>query len=140
MAKIIALDCGFKRTGIAVTDDLQIISSPLITLETEKLIIFLDDYIKKNSVEIIVIGEPKKLNLESTDSTLLVKNISNVVKNKFPKLKIVMIDERYTSKIAKDYIINFGYSKKKRRDKSLVDEISASIILQSYLDQIKWAK
>jgi len=140
MAKIIALDCGLKRTGIAVTDDLKIISSPLTTIETEKLIIFLDNYFKNNTVEVIVIGEPKKLNLESTDSTLLVEKLSNVIKNKFPKIKVVMVDERFTSKIAKDYIINFGYSKTKRRDKSLIDEISASIILQSYLDQIEKIK
>lgn len=128
-----ALDYGKKRTGIAVTDDLQIIASGLTTVETTKLLPFLKNYVSKESVETIVIGKPKQMNNTDSESEILILDFIKKLTKTFPHTPIVREDERFTSKMAFQTMIDSGLSKKKRRDKSLVDEISATIILQSYL-------
>jgi putative Holliday junction resolvase len=133
MGKIMALDYGKKRTGIAVTDDLQIIASGLTTVETKKLLPFLKEYMAKEYVETIVIGKPKQMNNTDSESEVLILDFIKKLKGNFPKTPIVREDERFTSKMAFQTMIDSGLSKKKRRDKALVDEISATIILQSYL-------
>ena len=133
MARILGLDFGEKRTGIAVTDELQIIASGLATVETNDVISFLKEYTKNESVELFVIGQPKNLNNEASQSALLVNLMFKKLQENFPDIGIVEIDERFTSKIAFQTMIDSGLSKKQRKNKSLIDEISATIILQSYL-------
>lgn len=133
MAQALALDFGIKRTGIAVTDDMKMIASGLKTVETKELMPFLKDYIHKNKVDVIVIGEPKHID---GNPMALEKNIGFLVEdlNKiFPSIKIERIDERFTSKMAFQTMIDSGLSQKKRRNKALIDEVSATIILQNYL-------
>ncbi|MGB0896313.1 MAG: Holliday junction resolvase RuvX [Flavobacteriaceae bacterium] len=133
MAKILALDYGQKRTGIAVTDDLQIIASGLTTVNTKLIFEFLNTYFKENDVEVIVLGEPKQMNYEASESEVLIKKFIQKFKQKYPQMSLVRVDERFTSKMAFQTMIDSGLSKKQRRNKALVDEISATIILQSYL-------
>ena len=133
MGKVLALDYGKKRTGIAVTDDLKIIASGLTTVETSKLIPFLKDYATKDNIETIVVGKPKQMNNTDSESETLILTFLNKLKGAFPKTPIVREDERFTSKMAFQTMIDSGLSKKKRRNKALVDEISATLILQSYL-------
>ena len=134
MAKIIALDYGLKRTGIAETDELQIIASGLTTVDTKMLFQFLEDYIKNNKVEAIVLGEPKRLDGSDTHSSKEVRKLKDKLGTTFG-LPVHMIDERFTSKMAFQTMIDSGLKKKQRQNKALVDEISATIILQSYLEQ-----
>ena len=134
MSRILAIDFGNKRTGIAVTDKLQMIASSLTTVETKNIISFLQDYMKKEEVECIVIGQ--SINLDNTDNEIE-KSIQSFIvdlKKNFPQMKIERIDERFTSKIAQRTIIDSGIKKMERRNKSLVDKESATIILQSYLE------
>lgn len=133
MGKIMALDFGKKRTGIAVTDDLQIIASGLTTIETPKLLDFLSKYTNEETVDTFVIGKPKQMNNTDSESEVLIIEFIKKIKARFPKTPIVREDERFTSKMAFQTMIDSGLSKKKRRDKALIDEISATIILQSYL-------
>lgn len=133
MAKILAIDYGKKRCGIAVTDELQIIASGLTTVESKDLISFLDDYFSKNEVETIVLGLPKRLNNEATHNTQPVLELRNRLRNKYSQ-KIELVDERFTSKMAVKSMIASGVKKKQRQDKSLIDEVSATLILQSYMD------
>jgi putative Holliday junction resolvase len=133
MAKILALDYGKVRTGVAVTDELQIIASGLKTVETKFLFDFLSDYFKNESVESIVLGEPKQMNFEVSESEVLIQKFITKFTKIYPKIPIVRVDERFTSKIAFQTMIDSGLGKKKRQNKALVDEISATIILQSYL-------
>lgn len=135
MAKIIALDYGYKRTGIAVTDDLQIIASGLCTVETPKLISFLDDYISKNPVEAIVVGYPTRLDGSDTHNTKPVQDLVNKLKNKYPNLSIHLEDERFTSKMARESMLQMGMKKKNRQKKEILDEISAVLILREFLAQ-----
>jgi len=133
MPRIIALDYGEKRTGIAVTDELQLIASGLTTVATADLLTFLDKYFAAEDVALIVIGLPMRLNNTPSESEQFITPFIKKLKHKFPDLPIKRIDERFTSKMAFQTMIDSGLSKKKRRDKALVDEISATIILQSYL-------
>lgn len=133
MARILAIDLGLKRTGIAVTDPLQIIATPLETVETSHLISFLQDYIKREQVEQFVMGLPKNLNNEDTDMTSHVRQWVEKLKKKFPGVPIALVDERFTSSIAKRAMIAGGMKKKDRRVKGNVDKISATLILQSYM-------
>lgn len=137
MPRILALDYGLKRTGIAVTDPLQIIASPLETVETNQLMKFLEAYLKKEEVEAIVIGDPKNLDNTPNDLSSVVKKFTTEVEQKFPGKKIVMVDERFTSKMAQQVILSSGKKKKDRRDKSLLDKVSAALILQHYLEMNK---
>ena len=134
MSRILAIDFGNKRTGIAVTDNLQMIASSLTTVETKNIISFLQDYMKKEEVECIVIGQ--SINLDNTDNEIE-KNIQSFIvdlKKIFPQMRIERVDERFTSKIAQRTILDSGIKKMERRNKSLVDKVSATIILQSYLE------
>lgn len=137
MPRILAIDYGLKRTGLAVTDPLKIIATALTTVESPKLIQFLKDYFKKEEVELIVIGEPKNWDESDTHATPLVKKLVEKLKKEFPHMPLKLVDERYTSKMAGDAIIEMGIKKKDRRDKSLVDKVAATIILQEYLRSIE---
>lgn len=133
MAKIMAIDYGSKRTGIAVTDDLQLIASGLTTVSTKEIFKFLKSYFEENEVELIVLGDPKRLDGSPTHSTELVQTFKKKLGITFGK-QVVMVDERFTSKMAFQTMIDSGLKKKQRQNKALVDEISATIILQSYLE------
>jgi len=133
LARILAIDFGKKRTGIAVTDELQIIASGLTTVNTEDLLPFLKDYIKKENVELFVIGKPKQLDNTDSESEVLIVPFLNKLSKEITSIPIHRVDERFTSKMAFQTMIDSGLKKKQRRNKALVDEISATIILQSYL-------
>lgn len=133
MARIMALDYGTKRTGIAVTDELQLIASGLTTVETERLLPFLEDYFTTEKVELVLIGEPKQKDGSVSESETAIREFLVKFDKKFPKMKTRRIDERFSSKMAFQTMIDSGLKKKQRRNKALVDEISATIILQSYL-------
>ena len=133
MARIIAIDYGKKRTGLAVTDPLKIIGSGLGTVESKKLIPFLKDYLKNEQVERIIIGYPKNLDDSDTHATPLVENVIKEIEKHWPSIPIQKVDERFTSKMASRAMIEMGLKKKKRRDKALIDEIAATILLQEYL-------
>lgn len=135
MSRILALDYGTKRVGVAVTDELQIIASGLTTVHSSELIQFLTDYINKEAVETIVVGEPKTLSNQETDSSYEIGKLIKSLTKKFPNQKIDKIDERFTSKLASQAIFLSGVKKKNRQKKELVDEVSATIILQSYMQQ-----
>lgn len=127
------MDYGLKRTGIAVTDPLQIICTPLETVSTQQVFDFLSDYLSRESVDKLVVGWPTDLYQRDTDATVHVSKFIKTLETKFPGLEVIKWDERFTSKIARQAISGSGLGKKKRRDKKLVDKISASLILQSYL-------
>lgn len=133
MGRLLAIDYGKVRTGIAITDELQIIASGLTTVETKELLPFLKNYCEKEQVEKFIVGEPKQMNNQESESEVLIKPFLEKLQNQFPKIPIERVDERFTSKMAFQTMIDSGLSKKKRRDKSLIDEISATLILQSYL-------
>lgn len=133
MARILCIDYGLKRTGIAVTDPLQIIATGLTTVDSEELISFLKKYFQREPVELIVIGEPKNLDDSDTHATPLVKAIITKIKKEFPQIPVKTVDERFTSKLAKQAMIEMGMKKKDRRNKRTVDEIAATIMLQEYM-------
>lgn len=133
MSRIICIDYGLKRTGIAVTDPLQIIATGVTTIESKQLISFLKDYFAKEQVEKILIGEPKNWNETDTHATPLVHKAIKEIKKFFPQIPLETVDERYTSKMAKDAMLEMGLKKIQRRNKALVDEIAATIMLQEYL-------
>lgn len=133
MARIICIDYGGKRTGLAVTDPLQIIATGLTTVESKTLITYLKDYFARETVELILIGEPKNWDDTDTHATPLVEKCIKDLQKNFPAIPIKKVDERYTSKMAKDAMLEMGMKKKDRRNKALVDEIAATIMLQEYL-------
>lgn len=133
MARIICIDYGLKRTGLAVTDPLQIIATGLTTVESKQLIPFLKDYFNKERVERIVIGEPKNWDDTDTHATPLVEKCIKELQKNFPAIPITRVDERYTSKMAKQAMIDMGMKKMQRRNKAIVDEIAATIMLQDYM-------
>ena len=136
MARILSVDYGLKRTGLAVTDPLQIIATGLTTVESKKLISFLKDYFLKEEVELIIIGEPKNWDDSDTHATPLVEKCIRDLQKNFPAIPVKKVDERFTSRMAKDSMLEMGLKKKQRRDKKLVDEIAATIILQEYLRSV----
>lgn len=141
MARILSIDYGKKRTGLAVTDPLQIIPNGLATVDTSALFSFLSSYVGREEVERIVIGEPKQMNGEPSENYARVVQFVERWRKVFPNIPIELYDERFTSVLAHRTIIDSGIGRKARRNKALVDEISATIILQSYLDYIqdkKW--
>ena len=133
MGRILCFDYGLKRVGVAVTDELKIISSPYDTFPTSNVFNLISEYVSENIIEMFVVGLPYDLKGRETDATKKALDFIKSLKNKFPTIPVDTYDERYTSKIAKDTIKEMGKSKKYRREKSNVDKISASIILQSYL-------
>jgi putative Holliday junction resolvase len=133
MARILAIDYGKVRTGIAVTDELQIIASGLTTVATKELVSFLKTYISKEKVELFIVGEPKQMNNLPSESEVLIAPFLKKLSQTFPNIPVTRVDERFTSKMAFQTMIDSGLKKQQRKNKSLVDEISATLILQSYL-------
>jgi putative holliday junction resolvase len=137
MARILAIDYGGKRTGLAVTDPLQIIATGLTTIDSKELIPFLKKYIAEEQVELIIIGLPKNWDESDTHGTPLVEAAIKKIQKEFPAIPLKTVDERYTSKMAKDAMLEMGMKKKDRRVKGNVDVIAATIILQEYLQSIQ---
>lgn len=135
MARVIALDYGKVRTGIAVTDEYKIIASGLTTVTTKELLVFLKEYIKKEKVEKIIVGEPKQMDNTPSESEALILPFLDKLTAAFPLIPIERQDERFTSKMAFQSMIDGGLKKKQRQNKALVDEISATLILQAYLNR-----
>lgn len=135
MARILCIDYGGKRTGLAVTDPLQIIASALTTIESKTLITFLKNYFQQEQVELILIGEPKNWDDSDTHATPLVEHCIKELNKHFPAVPVKKVDERYTSKLASQAMIQMGMKKKDRQKKGNVDQIAATIMLQEYLQQ-----
>ncbi len=133
MARVLAIDYGEKRSGIAVTDELQIIASGLTTVESPKLIDFLKDYFSREKVITVLIGDPKQMNNEPSQSAAAVNSFADKFSKMFPDIKVVRVDERFTSKMAFQTMIDSGLKKKDRQNKALIDEIAATIMLRDYL-------
>lgn len=134
MARILALDYGKKRTGVAVTDPLQIIATAVDTVDSNELIGWLKKYMQQEQVELLVIGYPLALDGSPTDATPLVEKFIGKFANVFPQLPVVKVDERFSSKMASQSIAEMGLKKKQREDKSLIDAVSAVILLRDYLE------
>ena len=133
MGRILALDYGTRRTGIAVTDELQIIASGLTTVPTEELLSFLAKYFSEETVELVLVGEPKQKDGTHSAVEEEIQKFLKEFETQFPEIKVNRVDERFSSKMAFQTMIDSGLKKKQRRDKALIDEISATIILQDYL-------
>jgi len=133
--RILSIDYGGKRTGLAVTDPLKIIATGLSTVETPKLLTFLKDYFSKEKVELIIIGMPANLDDTYTHATPLVKNFIKQLQKNFPAIPVKEMDERFTSKMASQAMLQMGLKKMKRRNKALIDEIAATMMLQEYLNK-----
>jgi putative holliday junction resolvase len=133
MARIMAIDYGLKRTGIAVTDPLKIIASALTTVDSARIFTFLEDYLKKEKVELILIGDPHNLDDSPTNLSTHVQRILGIMQRKYPAIPVKTVDERYSSVMASRALIDMGMKKNKRREKGIVDQIAATMILQEYL-------
>jgi putative Holliday junction resolvase len=136
MPRILAFDYGMKRTGIAVTDPLKMIASPLMAVETDKLHLWLQQYLASEAVEAFVVGLPSRLSGEDTHATRPVLNFIEKLNEVYPYIPVYTIDERLSSREAKQSIINSGAGKQKRADKKLLDTVSATLILQTHLQKI----
>lgn len=137
MGRIIAIDHGRKKTGLAVSDPLKIIGGGLTTVQSAQVINFLKDYMQKEEVELFVLGEPHQMNYQPSENMPRVLKLKSDLEKAFPQIPIKMVDERFTSVLAQRTMIDAGIKKMKRRDKALVDELSATILLQSYLESIR---
>lgn len=137
MGRILAIDYGKKRTGLAVTDPLRITANPLLTIETKGLINWLQTYFEKEKVDIVVIGRPTQMNGEESESMNYIRPFIGNFKKQFPTIPITMYDERFTSVLAHQAMIAGGMKKKDRQDKAIVDKIAACIILEGYLDSLR---
>jgi putative Holliday junction resolvase len=133
LSRILAIDFGVKRTGIAVTDELQIIASGLTTVPTDELLSFLENYFNEEDVALVVVGEPKRMNNENSAVESSILEFIKKFESQFSNIPLRRIDERFTSKMAFQTMIDGGLKRKQRKDKGLIDKISATIILQSYL-------
>ena len=138
MGRIIAIDYGTKRTGLAVTDPLRIIANALETVETKGLEKWLADYFTKNNVDIIVLGKPSQMNGQPSETMRFIEPLATRLRRAYPDKEVVLYDERFTSVMAHRAMLESGIGKMARRDKALVDRISATIILQSYMDSIQY--
>lgn len=136
MGRILAIDYGKKRTGLAVTDPLRIVPGGLTTVATNSLVDFLIDYIPREGVDLVVIGLPRQMNNEESESMRYIKPFVARFRKLFPRIDILYHDERFTSSLAQRAIMDSGLGKQKRQNKALVDEVSAVIILQSYMDSL----
>lgn len=137
MGRILAIDYGRKRTGIAVTDPLQIVANGLTTVATHELLNFLEDYVRRESVDLFVIGLPKTMNGEPSENARYITPFAKELAKRIPSIPIRFYDERFTSVLAHQTMLDGGLRKKARQNKALVDEISATIILQSYMESNK---
>ena len=138
MGRILAIDYGTRRTGLAVTDPLRIIANALATVETKQLERYLADYFAKNDVDIIVVGKPSQMNGAPSETMRYIEPLAGRLRHAYPDKRVVMYDERFTSVMAHRTMLESGIGKMARRDKALVDRISATIILQSYMDSIEY--
>jgi putative Holliday junction resolvase len=135
MPRILSIDYGIKRAGIAVTDEMQIIASGLTTVPSETLIAFLKEYFTKERVEKVIIGEPKQMDGTPSESTAIIEKFIKTFITTFPEMPLDRVDERFTSKMAFQTMIDSGLKKKQRQNKSLIDEIAATIMLQDYMNR-----
>jgi putative holliday junction resolvase len=135
MPRILAIDYGMKRTGIAITDEMQIIASGLTTVPSETLILFLKDYFTKEKVEKVIVGEPKQMDGTPSQSAVIIEKFIKVFQKEFPEMPLDRIDERFTSKMAFQTMIDSGLKKNQRKNKALIDEIAATIMLQDYMSK-----
>ena len=140
MGRILAIDFGTKRTGIAVTDPLRIVPGGLTTVATHELMAFLAGYFAKEQVDLIVVGHPTNMNGEESASMKQIRPFVDKLKKQYPDKEVVMFDERFTSVLAQKAILEAGIKKMARRNKALVDEVSATIILESYMNSIQYKK
>lgn len=138
MGRLLAIDYGRKRTGLAVSDVLQMIATGLTTVSSGEVINFLSDYVSKEPVDLFIVGLPKQMNNEPSENMKYVETFVSQLKQKIPNIPIVYYDERFTSVLAHKAMLEGGLKKKKRQDKALVDEISAVIILQAYMESKKY--
>lgn len=137
MGRILAIDYGKKRTGLAVSDPLKIIAGGLTTVQSHKVIPFLLEYMKTNDVELLLLGEPRQLNNEPSENMARVQKFKNQLRKAMPFIDIKMVDERFTSVLAHRAMIEAGLKKHRKQNKELVDELSATILLQTYLESNK---
>lgn len=137
MGRILSIDYGRRRTGLAVTDALRITANPLATVETRELMDFLRAYIYKESVDLVVIGHPTQMNGEESESMNYIRPFMGNFRKAFPDIQLEMYDERFTSVLAHRAMIDGGMKKKQRQDKAVVDKIAATIILEGYLEKIR---
>ena len=137
MGRIIAIDYGTKRTGLAVTDPLRIIANALETVETKQVEKYLADYFSKNDVDVIVLGKPSQMNGQPSETMRYIEPLAGRLRHAYPNKQVVLYDERFTSVMAHRTILESGIGKMARRDKALVDRISATIILQSYMESLQ---
>lgn len=137
MGRILAIDYGTKRTGLAVTDEMQIIASGLTTVATKELIQFLKNYIATETVDKFVVGLPKQMNNTASESEVYIQKFLLQLEKAIPQIPVDRVDERFTSKMAVQTMIDSGLKKKQRKNKALVDEISATLILQGYLSSVQ---
>ncbi|MFT5752818.1 MAG: putative Holliday junction resolvase [Flavobacterium sp.] len=135
MPRILSIDYGMKRTGIAITDEMQIIASGLTTVPSETLIAFLKDYFSKEKVEKVIVGEPKQMDGTPSESAVIIEKFIKTFKITFPEMPLDRIDERFTSKMAFQTMIDSGLKKNQRKNKALIDEIAATIMLQDYMNR-----
>ena len=137
MGRILAIDYGKKRTGLAVSDPLQLIAGGLITVESREVIDYLRNYIAHEEVELFILGEPRQMNYEPSENLLRVEQFRKQLQKAIPDIPVQMVDERFTSTLAHRAMLEGGLKKKQRQDKALVDELSATILLQTYLESIR---
>ncbi|MBU8891607.1 MAG: Holliday junction resolvase RuvX [Bacteroidales bacterium] len=135
MGRILSIDYGRKRVGLAVTDPLQMIANALTTIHSKDIWNFLSEYLEKEDVECIVVGYPKQMNNQASEAVRFINPFLKKLTKTYPDMEVKQVDERFTSKIAHRTMIDAGLKKKARQNKALVDTISATIILQSYLEQ-----
>jgi putative holliday junction resolvase len=140
MGRILAIDYGAKRVGIAATDVLQLIANPLTTIHSKDIFTFLKDYIAREPVDCIVVGEPRQMNNTPSESVLVIEPFVKRLRKEFPAIAIERVDERFTSKMAVNSIRESGVNRKRRQDKALVDTVSATLILQSYMEGREFLK
>lgn len=136
MGRILAIDYGKRRTGLAVTDILRITANPLLTIDTSVLLAWLDDYIRREQVDTIVVGYPRQMNGQDSETVPAIRALENQLRTRWPQIPVVEYDERFTSVLAHQAMIAGGMKKKQRQDKSQVDRLAACIILEGYLEQL----
>ena len=140
MGRLLAIDYGRKRVGIAVSDPLKLIANGLETVHSKDIFSFLENYFKSEEVDIVIIGYPKQMNNTPSESVVFVNSFIEKFRNKFPDMPVELVDERFTSKLAVQSMIDSGIKKKQRQNKELIDKVSATIILQSYMEYTNFQK
>jgi putative Holliday junction resolvase len=137
MGRIIAIDYGKKRTGLAVSDPLKMIAGGLTTVSSHEVVAYIKDYVKDQEVELFILGDPRQMNYEPSENKMRVEKFKEKLQKAFPEIEIKMVDERFTSVLAHQTMIQGGLKKIKRQNKELVDKLSATILLQTYLESTR---